>query len=122
MPLMPSEQPLRIAMWSGPRNISTAMMRSWGNRPDTFVCDEAFRIGPCACEQAMETGLGANGIITEPELMEATGYAARGRLVSHLDRCGIPFFAGNSGQIWTTLDAINGALKPEPESKREVEF
>jgi hypothetical protein len=30
----------RIAMWSGPRNISTAMMRSWGNRPDTFVCDE----------------------------------------------------------------------------------
>lgn len=30
----------RIAMWSGPRNISTAMMRSWGNRPDTYVCDE----------------------------------------------------------------------------------
>jgi hypothetical protein len=35
-------QPLRIAMWSGPRNISTALMRSWGNRPDTFVCDEPF--------------------------------------------------------------------------------
>ena len=34
--------PVRIAMWSGPRNISTAMMRSWGNRPDTFVCDEPF--------------------------------------------------------------------------------
>lgn len=33
---------LRIAMWSGPRNISTAMMRSWGNRPDTFVVDEPF--------------------------------------------------------------------------------
>jgi Sulfotransferase domain len=32
----------RIAMWSGPRNISTAMMRSWGNRPDTYVCDEPF--------------------------------------------------------------------------------
>jgi hypothetical protein len=30
----------RIAMWSGPRNISTAMMRAWGNRQDTFVCDE----------------------------------------------------------------------------------
>jgi hypothetical protein len=27
-------------MWSGPRNISTALMRSWGNRPDTYVCDE----------------------------------------------------------------------------------
>src|SRR5579872_4003573 len=36
---MPSA-PLRIAMWSGPRNISTALMRAWGNRPDTFVCDE----------------------------------------------------------------------------------
>lgn len=39
---MPSNEPVRIAMWSGPRNISTAMMRSWGNRPDTFVCDEPF--------------------------------------------------------------------------------
>ena len=29
-------------MWSGPRNISTALMRSWGNRPDTAVCDEPF--------------------------------------------------------------------------------
>ena len=27
-------------MWSGPRNISTAMMRSWENRPDTIVGDE----------------------------------------------------------------------------------
>ncbi len=33
---------LHIAMWSGPRNISTALMRSWGNRADTFVCDEPF--------------------------------------------------------------------------------
>ena len=31
---------LRIAMWSGPRNISSALMRAWGNRPDTVVCDE----------------------------------------------------------------------------------
>lgn len=27
-------------MWSGPRNISTAMMRAWGSRHDTYVCDE----------------------------------------------------------------------------------
>lgn len=31
-----------IAMWSGPRNISTAMMRSFENREDTFVSDEPF--------------------------------------------------------------------------------
>ncbi len=30
----------RIAMWSGPRNISTALMRSFGSRPDTAVTDE----------------------------------------------------------------------------------
>lgn len=30
----------RVAMWSGPRNISTAVMRSWGSRSDTIVCDE----------------------------------------------------------------------------------
>lgn len=35
-------EPIRIAMWSGPRNISTAMMRSFGNRPDTAVIDEPF--------------------------------------------------------------------------------
>jgi hypothetical protein len=33
---------IRLAMWSGPRNISTAMMRSWENRPDTVVVDEPF--------------------------------------------------------------------------------
>lgn len=27
-------------MWSGPRNISTAMMRAWENRPDCAVSDE----------------------------------------------------------------------------------
>jgi hypothetical protein len=33
---------VRIAMWSGPRNISTAMMRSFENRPDCAVVDEPF--------------------------------------------------------------------------------
>ncbi len=31
---------MRLAVWSGPRNISTALMRSWENRPDTVVVDE----------------------------------------------------------------------------------
>jgi hypothetical protein len=31
---------VNIAMWSGPRNISTAMMYSFGNRPDCEVWDE----------------------------------------------------------------------------------
>jgi Sulfotransferase domain len=32
--------PVRVAMWSGPRTVSTALMRSFENRPDTIVVDE----------------------------------------------------------------------------------
>ena len=31
-----------VSCWSGPRNISTALMRSWSSRKDTFVTDEPF--------------------------------------------------------------------------------
>lgn len=39
---MPDNRIIRVAMWSGPRNISTAMMRAWGDRTDTVVIDEPF--------------------------------------------------------------------------------
>ncbi len=38
----PEDDVLRLAMWSGPRNLSTAFMRAWGNREDTVVVDEPF--------------------------------------------------------------------------------
>ena len=38
-PASPATQ-VRIAMWSGPRNISTALMRAWENRGDCAVSDE----------------------------------------------------------------------------------
>jgi hypothetical protein len=62
---MPKPFPLRIAMWSGPRNISTAMMRAWGNRTDTFVCDE-----PLYANYLRVTGLlhpGADEVIARHE-------------------------------------------------------
>ncbi|MFB9444831.1 HAD family hydrolase [Dactylosporangium vinaceum] len=43
---------VRVAMWSGPRNISTAMMRSFGARPDAVVVDE-----PLYAHYLAETGL-----------------------------------------------------------------
>ena len=59
----------RLAMWSGPRNISTALMRSWENRPDTVVVDE-----PLYAAYLERTGLdhpGRDEVIasqpTEPE-------------------------------------------------------
>ena len=33
---------MRVAMWSGPRNLSTAMMYAFGNRGDCAVVDEPF--------------------------------------------------------------------------------
>jgi Sulfotransferase domain len=42
----------RIAMWSGPRTLSTALMRAWENRPDTIVVDEplyAFYLERTGC-------------------------------------------------------------------------
>src|SRR3982750_1886685 len=47
---------LRLAMWSGPRNISTALMRAWENRPDTRVVDE-----PLYAYYLHETGLSHRG-------------------------------------------------------------
>jgi hypothetical protein len=55
----------RIAMWSGPRNISTALLRSWGNRPDTFVCDE-----PLYAHYLLKTGIahpGADEVLRSQE-------------------------------------------------------
>ncbi len=43
---------IRVACWSGPRNISTAMMRAWENRPDTVVVDEplyAYYLAQTGC-------------------------------------------------------------------------
>jgi hypothetical protein len=41
-PQAPPTSGVRLAVWSGPRNISTALMRSWENRPDSVVVDEPF--------------------------------------------------------------------------------
>jgi hypothetical protein len=45
-------KPLRLAVWSGPRNISTAMMRAWENRGDCVVVDE-----PLYAHYLEQTGL-----------------------------------------------------------------
>jgi Sulfotransferase domain len=50
------DAPARIAMWSGPRTVSTALMRSWENRPDTVVVDE-----PLYAFYLDRTGLGHPG-------------------------------------------------------------
>lgn len=39
---MSQGSPTLLSMWSGPRNISTAMMRAFGSRPDCQPVDEPF--------------------------------------------------------------------------------
>ena len=62
---MNMSKPLRMAMWSGPRNLSTALMRSFGNRADCFVTDE-----PLYAHYLKVTGLahpGADEVIATHE-------------------------------------------------------
>ena len=57
-------------MWSGPRTVSTAMMRAWENRPDTVVIDE-----PLYSFYLSQTGLDHPGrdevIASQPASWEA---------------------------------------------------
>src|SRR5437763_4355016 len=59
-------EPVRIAMWSGLRTISTAVMRAWGSRDDTVVVDE-----PLYAHYLEQTGKkhpGAAEIIAQAEI------------------------------------------------------
>jgi hypothetical protein len=74
--------PVRLAVWSGPRNISTALMRAWENRGDTVVLDE-----PLYAHYLAHTGLdhpGRDEVIAdgEPDWRRA------------VDRCRAPVPAG----------------------------
>ncbi len=58
-----TEPVVRLAMWSGPRNISTALMRSWESRADCAVIDE-----PLYAHYLVETALDHPG---RDEVIEA---------------------------------------------------
>ena len=86
MPEAPPD-PVRLAVWSGPRNISTALMRSWENRPDTVVVDE-----PLYAHYLAVTGLdhpGRDEVVTAGEtdwrvvVSELTGPLPDGVRVSY---------------------------------------
>jgi hypothetical protein len=68
---------IRLACWSGPRNISTATMRAWENRPDTDVVDE-----PLYAWYLMHTGLDHPG----RERVIAAGETDWRRVVEELTR------------------------------------
>lgn len=78
---------MRIAMWSGPRNISTAMMRAWENRGDCLVVDE-----PLYAHYLAHTGLdhpGREHVIAAGEtdwrrvVTQLTGPLSGGRVIMY---------------------------------------
>src|SRR2546423_7895096 len=73
-PLSPMTGEVRVAMWSGPRNISTAMMRAFENRPDTVVVDE-----PLYAAYLVRTGIdhpARQAVIASQPIDVATAVAA----------------------------------------------
>ncbi|HUF37638.1 MAG TPA: hypothetical protein VMN57_03875 [Anaerolineales bacterium] len=64
----PANQPTtRICLWSGPRNISTALMYSFAQRPDTVVYDEPLYAHYLSKTPARAYHPGAERVIAEME-------------------------------------------------------
>ena len=61
---------MKIAMWSGPRNLSTAMMYAFGNRADFHVVDEPF-YGPYLRMTGLAHPMGDEIMASRPESGEA---------------------------------------------------
>ncbi|MGX9356028.1 sulfotransferase-like domain-containing protein [Roseobacteraceae bacterium S113] len=56
----------RIAMWSGPRNLSTAMMYAFAQRADTIVVDEPFYAAYLAAT-GIDHPMGAEVMASQPQ-------------------------------------------------------
>ncbi len=126
-----SSPPVRIAMWSGPRNISTAMMRAFGNRRDCAVTDEPFYAAYLAAT-GLDHPLREEVIASQPTDWRAvaaalTGPVPEGRAIwyqKHMTHHMIPGF----GRDW--IDGlVNAFLIRAPEAvlasyaqKREGDF
>ncbi|UWQ79288.1 HAD family hydrolase [Leisingera sp. S132] len=68
---------MRIAMWSGPRNLSTAMMYAFGNRGDCAVADEPFYAAYLAMTD-LDHPMRAEILESQPQDPEAVAQALLG--------------------------------------------
>jgi hypothetical protein len=105
-------------MWSGPRNISTAMMRAFGNRADCAVSDEPF-YGAYLHATGLDHPMRTEVIASQPkdwrEVAAAlTGPAPGGRTIwyqKHMTH----HMLGGFGQDWTD-GFVNAFLIRAPEA------
>jgi len=110
------EGSLRIAMWSGPRNISTALMRSWENRSDAVVCDEplyAHYLAETGFEHAMrEEVIASQSTDWRDVARELTGPIPEGATVYYQKHMAHHLLEG-IGREWLT-ELVNCFLIREP--------
>jgi len=109
---------IRIAMWSGPRNISTAMMRAFGNRADCAVSDEPFYaayLHATGLDHPMrEAVLAAQPTDWREVAARLTGPPPGGRAVWYQKHMTQHMIAG-FGRDWTD-GVVNAFLIREPEA------
>ncbi|MGD0719952.1 MAG: hypothetical protein ABR970_02740 [Roseiarcus sp.] len=110
--------PVRIAMWSGPRNISTAMMRAFGARADCAVSDEPFYAAYLEAT-GLDHPLRAEVIAAQPTDWRAvaaalTGPVPGGRAVWYQKHMTHHMLAG-FGREWTD-GLVNAFLIRAPEA------
>lgn len=102
---------LRVAMWSGPRNISTAMMRAWENREDTVVWDEplyAYFLDRTGLDHPGADEIIAAGISTWRSVVgQATGPIPKGRLIYFQKHMTHHLLEGES---WEWLDQLSNCF------------
>jgi len=65
---------VNVAMWSGPRNVSTALMRSFDSRADTAVCDEPLYAHYLQVTQKPHPGAAAIIEAGEPDWRPVAGW------------------------------------------------
>jgi hypothetical protein len=108
--------PIRIAMWSGPRNISTAMMRAFGNRADCAVSDEPF-YGAYLDATGLDHPLREEVVASQPKdwrdvAAQLMGPAPGGKAVWYQKHMTHHMIAG-FGRDWTDA-CVNAFLIREP--------
>lgn len=87
-----------ISFWSGPRNVSTALMYSFAQRPDTQVIDEPFYAHYLKTSGAVHPGMEL--VLAE---MENDGNEVLKSIVKHAQSCPV-LFLKNMAHHWVGLD------------------
>ena len=112
---MSADNPVRIAMWSGPRNISTAMMRAFENREDCAVSDEPFYAAYLAATGLIhpmrEAVIASQSVEPRDVATALLGPAPQGRAVwyqKHMSHHMLPGF----GRDW--IDAVTNVFLIRP--------